>query len=1180
MALDFHRHDPALLAAGYEKTRSEAGLMIWDVESVRVGGAFTTSPVHLESGASGMSHGGGGGGGGIAGGLAESSNGGSGSVHMRQFSMSQHSTRRGMAIPTDSRGGINPAMQSSSGFGVSALGRYSMVSSASRTFAASSAATSSYLPPPSATSTALPPTPMYQLGPTDSVSSLGWAHSHARIVVAGMSLKSLRVYDLRADPARAGPMVTYATRAVFSIATDPWHECRFASAADDGVVKVWDMRMPRECVASITPPPPSSQGYLGTGIAGAVPSGGNLAMVGGPLGGGGSAASAGMSGLGGGPSSANTGSPASPVGGAAATAGSAAAINHLQFAPTRPGLLGVVYRDFPGVKILELAEKPPALDVGQGDLDTAAAIAGGGGNASGVGAPLSQQQQQQQQQPQHARSTSGSGLPTFGAVPSAEAADRGAGGLGIASGQGASTNMHGGNGGSGTGSGGGGGGGNSGVMAMPNAPIVPSLGVLRTRVTGLSPTATFDFLPGSVCRAVLLSRPLTSSLTATHAQASNGIQHSSGPSVNGPTGSAPVSDGYVLELVTLPDTPQAAWNPNGSLATASGSSVTFAPPGVDDVAMGMRRRAASGYSLNTAVNLTVLDQEERESRLWTDNDARAAGEEAISSLKTLWHWVTRMERLIELGRHVVGGTDCGWVGILQVLQGITIVPSKTSKDAFSTVYLSEYRRAALQFCGWSTREDLEIDLFRLERSGEYEKAALWAFLHGDLSRTIQALLAAKDERLHLVSAALAGYTPDPQHAWVDLCRSLSQELTQPELRAIFTFFSCNDWLTVIYEPLDPREKLLIALRYFSDADLFDFVSSAGEMAVRLGDLSGVVYTGLASSAGVDLLERYVDATGDVQTAALAMAFAPPRRGSHGGPSAAAAAAAAAQRGGMGILAYASGRAGESDPRAAIWTDEYRSFLDRMQLYHVRALFDITAGKLAAAAAATSTAGGGSASGSGGVPDRGIDVAPQVHVRCNFCNQSIAQSVFLPGVKDREGRRVALSAGPSASSRGKPTVCPNCRKSLPRCALCLLSMGSQIDSTRRGGGSGIGGVGSGPPSSALSGVPGEVGGGAGPMHPALGALASPSPAGSPMTPFMMHHPHGQQQAHSGMMGFGASGGPMDGSGARAAGGTVSGFESWFTWCQTCRHGGHAAHVLEWFSKYSRCPVPGCECRCML
>lgn len=24
-----------------------------------------------------------------------------------------------------------------------------------------------------------------------------------------------------------------------------------------------------------------------------------------------------------------------------------------------------------------------------------------------------------------------------------------------------------------------------------------------------------------------------------------------------------------------------------------------------------------------------------------------------------------------------------------------------------------------------------------------------------------------------------------------------------------------------------------------------------------------------------------------------------------------------------------------------------------------------------------------------------------------------------------------------------------------------------------------------------------------------------------------------------------------------------FSNWFTWCQTCRHGGHADHITHWF-----------------
>jgi len=39
-----------------------------------------------------------------------------------------------------------------------------------------------------------------------------------------------------------------------------------------------------------------------------------------------------------------------------------------------------------------------------------------------------------------------------------------------------------------------------------------------------------------------------------------------------------------------------------------------------------------------------------------------------------------------------------------------------------------------------------------------------------------------------------------------------------------------------------------------------------------------------------------------------------------------------------------------------------------------------------------------------------------------------------------------------------------------------------------------------------------------------------------------------------------------------------FGEWFTWCQTCRHGGHAKHLIEWFSSHEDCPVTDCPCRC--
>jgi len=39
-----------------------------------------------------------------------------------------------------------------------------------------------------------------------------------------------------------------------------------------------------------------------------------------------------------------------------------------------------------------------------------------------------------------------------------------------------------------------------------------------------------------------------------------------------------------------------------------------------------------------------------------------------------------------------------------------------------------------------------------------------------------------------------------------------------------------------------------------------------------------------------------------------------------------------------------------------------------------------------------------------------------------------------------------------------------------------------------------------------------------------------------------------------------------------------FDDFWCWCQSCRHGGHASHLAEWFASKSVCPVAECMCHC--
>eukprot|EP00039_Didymoeca_costata_P010060 m.134510 g.134510 ORF g.134510 m.134510 type:complete len:894 (+) comp14695_c0_seq4:96-2777(+) len=43
-------------------------------------------------------------------------------------------------------------------------------------------------------------------------------------------------------------------------------------------------------------------------------------------------------------------------------------------------------------------------------------------------------------------------------------------------------------------------------------------------------------------------------------------------------------------------------------------------------------------------------------------------------------------------------------------------------------------------------------------------------------------------------------------------------------------------------------------------------------------------------------------------------------------------------------------------------------------------------------------------------------------------------------------------------------------------------------------------------------------------------------------------------------------------------SINNFDRWFTWCQVCKHSGHANHLEAWFKDHEECPVSNCKCLC--
>lgn len=80
--------------------------------------------------------------------------------------------------------------------------------------------------------------PLQQYGSSEAISSLSWVDHQPHLIGAGMGLKWIRFYDLRQDASLGAPATVINTKAVHGLQTDPFHEYRLASYAEDGSIKV------------------------------------------------------------------------------------------------------------------------------------------------------------------------------------------------------------------------------------------------------------------------------------------------------------------------------------------------------------------------------------------------------------------------------------------------------------------------------------------------------------------------------------------------------------------------------------------------------------------------------------------------------------------------------------------------------------------------------------------------------------------------------------------------------------------------------------------------------------------------------------------------------------------------------------------------------------------------------
>ncbi|KAK3891191.1 hypothetical protein Pcinc_004907 [Petrolisthes cinctipes] len=466
------------------------------------------------------------------------------------------------------------------------------------------------------------------------------------------------------------------------------------------------------------------------------------------------------------------------------------------------------------------------------------------------------------------------------------------------------------------------------------------------------------------------------------------------------------------------------------------------------------------------------------------------------SLRNLWMWLDNARSLVATGNFKLpGGVPYKYQGVWSLMTNGNLssdiinrpwIGQDGQKHLYAKVFRSEERSCALELCSWGFEDEgvLTSFLTQLEAAGNHTRAAAVAVFNQRIRLAIHILqrgaVAKKIPALNSTAMALAGYTEERKGLWRDTCTSLRSQLTDPYLRAMFAFLTddADSYEPVLGETeMAIQDRVAFACTYLSDPRLTEYLDRLNTRLTEEGNLDGILLTGLSSTEGVDLLQRYVDLSGDVQTAALVT---------------------------IHTLQHALNR----DSRLTHWLQSYRHLLDSLGLWNERAQLDVIAND-----------------------NKHAERPPQhIYIACNFCKKGITPYIQAAG----RPRNPYARFGTGSANKSKMQACPNCRKPLPRCSLCLVHMGTP---------SGWGGC--------MGTKNSSSGGGGGGTCAEDGGGGVESGAGT-STPTPNPTPACRK---------------------------LSDFTTWFTWCQTCRHGGHAHHLMEWFKEHSECPVTNCVCKCM-
>ncbi|KAK6433368.1 hypothetical protein LTR95_010453 [Oleoguttula sp. CCFEE 5521] len=310
----------------------------------------------------------------------------------------------------------------------------------------------------------------------------------------------------------------------------------------------------------------------------------------------------------------------------------------------------------------------------------------------------------------------------------------------------------------------------------------------------------------------------------------------------------------------------------------------------------------------------------------------------------------------------------------------------------------EHRQLCLAICGWKfTSEALETECQELIERGLCYQAIVQAVLHGEKHIALnlfRSLTRSKAIQQNGIGALLA--SDNLNEAQREMCLWMSADTDDLALKALLTFLEKGDWRDVMKTNyLHLGYRVALGCKYLNDTELSGFLQTETARAIRNGDLEGILLTGLGEQA-MDLMQTYLTRTNDLQTAVLATAFT--------------------------NLRYVD------DVRWQMWKDVYFQQLQSWRCFAERARFTVQHNRMAVSR-----------------DGKALMQSPkgQVTLRCVGCQGSLARSDsrYVFGKAPDSGAVAATRPNAKGPAAQTGTVCLKCGRHLPRCAICMMWLGT-------------------------------------------------------------------------------------------------------------------------------------------